>query len=92
MIFWITLVVAFLVGLGLGAVLKNTTIKTQGVLKCGRNVETGGTVYRIEFNIPLEEVPSKRRIALRVVHTADNLGINQRLYDLDAEGINNGKD
>lgn len=92
MIFWITLVVGFLIGLVLGAILKNTTNKTQGELKCGRNIETGGTVYRIEFDIPLEEVPSRRRITLRVVHTADNLGINQRLYDLNSEGIHNGQD
>lgn len=87
MIFWITLVLVFLIGLILGVLIRNASNKTQGELKCGRNIETGATVYRIEFDIPLEEVPSRRRITLRVTHTADNLGINQRLYDLDSEGI-----
>lgn len=92
MIFWITLVAVFLLWVVLGAILKNSVNKTQGELKCGRNIETGGTVYRIEFDIPLEEVPSRRRITLRVVHTTDNLGINQRLYDLDSEGIHHEQD
>lgn len=92
MIFWITLVAVFLLGIVLGAILKNSVNKTQGELKCGRNIETGGTVYRIEFDIPLEEVPSRRRITLRVIHTTDNLGINQRLYDLDSEGIHHEQD
>lgn len=81
-------VITFVLGVLTGIILKSVIGKsTQGELQCGRNSETGGTVYRIEFDIPLEEVPQHRKVSLKVVHTAENLGINQRLYDLESEGI-----
>lgn len=61
--------------------------KSQGSLKCGTNTETGQTVYRIEFDIPLSEVPKYKRINLRVEYVTENLGVNHRLYDLESEGI-----
>lgn len=54
---------------------------------CGKNRETGQPVYRVEFDIPLEDIPKKKKLVLRVMNTDENLGINQRLYDLESEGI-----
>lgn len=61
--------------------------KPDGYFKCGKNKETGQTVYRIEVGIPYEEIPEAKDILLKVVHTSENLGINRRLYDLEDEGI-----
>ncbi len=81
-------VITFVLGVLAGMVLKSVIGKsTQGELQCGRNTQTGGAVYRIEFDIPIEEVPQRRNVSLKVVHTSENLGINQRLYDLESEGI-----
>ena len=59
--------------------------KYSGTMICGTNHETGKPVYRVEFDIPLEDIPKNKK--LRVTHTDENLGINQRLYDLESEGI-----
>lgn len=61
--------------------------KYSGTMICGTNHETGTPVYRVEFDIPLEDIPKNKKLVLRVVHTDENLGINQRLYDLESEGI-----
>ena len=61
--------------------------KYSGTMICGTNHETGKPVYRIEFDIPLEDIPKSKKLVLRVTHTDENLGINQRLYDLESEGI-----
>lgn len=59
----------------------------SGTMICGTNHETGTPVYRVEFDIPLEDIPKNKKLVLRVTHTDENLGINQRLYDLESEGI-----
>ena len=59
----------------------------SGTMICGTNHETGKPVYRVEFDIPLEDIPKSKKLVLRVTHTDENLGINQRLYDLESEGI-----
>lgn len=59
----------------------------SGTMICGTNHETGKPVYRVEFDIPLEDIPKNKKLVLRVTHTDENLGINQRLYDLESEGI-----
>lgn len=61
--------------------------KYSGTMICGTNHETGKPVYRIEFDIPLEDIQKNKKLVLRVTHTDENLGINQRLYDLESEGI-----
>lgn len=61
--------------------------KYSGTMICGTNHETGKPVYRVEFDIPLEDIPKNKKLVLRVTHTDENLGINQRLYDLESEGI-----
>ena len=61
--------------------------KYSGTMICGTNHETGKPVYRVEFDIPLEDIPKNKKLVLRVTHTDENLGINQRLYDLEYEGI-----
>lgn len=61
--------------------------KYSGTMICGKNRETGHPVYRVEFDIPLEDIPKKKKLVLRVTNTDENLGINQRLYDLESEGI-----
>lgn len=61
--------------------------KYSGTMICGTNHETGKPVYRVEFDIPLEDIPKNKKLVLRVMHTDENLGINQRLYDLESEGI-----
>ena len=61
--------------------------KYDGSIICGKNKETGQTVYRIEFDIPLEDISGREDVRLNILHTSENLGINQRLYDLEAEGI-----
>lgn len=61
--------------------------KYSGTMICGTNHETGKPVYRVEFDIPLEDIPKNKKLVLRVAHTDENLGINQRLYDLESEGI-----
>lgn len=61
--------------------------KYSGTMICGTNHETGKPVYRVEFDIPLEDIPKNKKLVLRVSHTDENLGINQRLYDLESEGI-----
>lgn len=61
--------------------------KYSGTMICGKNRETGQPVYRVEFDIPLEDIPKKKKLVLRVMNTDENLGINQRLYDLESEGI-----
>lgn len=61
--------------------------KYSGTMICGANHETGKPVYRVEFDIPLEDIPKNKKLVLRVTHTDENLGINQRLYDLESEGI-----
>lgn len=61
--------------------------KYSGTMICGTNHETRTPVYRVEFDIPLEDIPKNKKLVLRVVHTDENLGINQRLYDLESEGI-----
>ena len=59
----------------------------SGTMICGTNHETGTPVYRVEFDIPLEDIPKNKKLILRVMNTDENLGINQRLYDLESEGI-----
>ena len=61
--------------------------KYSGTMICGTNHKTGKPVYRVEFDIPLEDIPKNKKLVLRVTHTDENLGINQRLYDLESEGI-----
>lgn len=61
--------------------------KYSGTMICGTNHETGKPVYRVEFDIPLEDISKNKKLVLRVTHTDENLGINQRLYDLEYEGI-----
>lgn len=61
--------------------------KYSGTMICGKNRETGQPVYRVEFDIPLEDIPKNKKLVLRVMNTDENLGINQRLYDLESEGI-----
>lgn len=61
--------------------------KYSGTMICGKNRETGQPVYRVEFDIPLEDIPKKKKLVLKVMNTDENLGINQRLYDLESEGI-----
>lgn len=61
--------------------------KYSGTMICGTNHETGKPVYRVEFDIPLEDIPKNKKLVLRVTHTDENLGINKRLYDLESEGI-----
>lgn len=96
---WIFLVLFLLVSLGvllLYNVINITTAegfnisrkqKYSGTMICGTNHETGKPVYRVEFDIPLEDIPKNKKLVLRVTHTDKNLGINQRLYDLESEGI-----
>lgn len=67
--------------------LSNHYKKYDGSIICGKNKETGQTVYRIEFDIPLEDISKREDVRLNILHTSENLGINQRLYDLEAEGI-----
>ena len=64
--------------------------KYSGTMICGTNHETGKPVYRVEFDIPLEDIPKNKKLVLRVTNTDENLGINQRLYDLESEGIRHG--
>lgn len=72
---------------GNGMIKRNYSKKYSGTMICGTNHETGTPVYRVEFDIPLEDIPKNKKLVLRVVHTDENLGINQRLYDLESEGI-----
>ena len=73
--------------LGNGMIKRNYPKKYSGTMICGKNRETGQPVYRVEFDIPLEDIPKKKKLVLRVMNTDENLGINQRLYDLESEGI-----
>lgn len=96
---WGILVLYLLIGCGVIFIyftisfLKNIGIrlprkqKYSGTMICGTNHETGKPVYRVEFDIPLEDIPKNKKLVLRVTHTDENLGINQRLYDLESEGI-----
>ena len=59
----------------------------EGTMLCGTNQETGMPVYRIEINIPWEDISVKKELRLKVKHTDENLGINRRLYDLEEEGV-----
>lgn len=93
---WGILVLYLLIGCGVIFIyftisfLKNIGIrlprkqKYSGTMICGTNHETGKPVYRVEFNIPLEDIPKNKKLVLRVTHTDENLGINQRLYDLES--------
>ena len=73
--------------LAIGKIRLSKRNRYSGTMICGTNHETGKPVYRVEFDIPLEDIPNNRKLVLRVVHTDENLGINQRLYDLESEGI-----
>lgn len=59
----------------------------DGSLICGYNSKTGKSVYRIEINVPIEDISTKSELRLKVKHTNENLGINTRLYDLEEEGV-----
>ena len=96
---WVILVLYLLISSGVIFIyftisfLKNIGIrlprkqKYAGTMICGMNRETGQPVYRVEFDIPLEDIPKNKKLILRVMNTDENLGINQRLYDLESEGI-----
>lgn len=71
----------------MGSVRLSKKNRYSGTMICGTNHETGKPVYRVEFDIPLEDIPKNKKLVLRVTHTDENLGINQRLYDLESEGI-----
>jgi hypothetical protein len=62
--------------------------KYSGALNIGFNSSTGREVYQFEFYIPIDEVKNKNHILIKVNRTNADLGINQRLYDLNEEGIN----
>ena len=96
---WTFLVLFLLIGLGVLLIYHVIDMATDrrfniprnkkysGTMICGTNHETGKPVYRVEFDIPLEDIPKNKKLVLRVTHTDENLGINQRLYDLESEGI-----
>lgn len=81
-------ILCLLIGIVIGFLFKSPAARSvQGILKCGFNEQSNKPVYRVEFDIPLEEIPERRIVSLKVVHTEENLGVNKRLYDLESEGI-----
>jgi len=67
---------------------KLTDRKPDGRLLIGRNRYSKKVVYRFDFDIALEDVPNHTDLLFKVERTNDNLGINERLYDLSEEGLN----
>lgn len=65
--------------------------KNDGYLKCGYNHSNKSETYRIELDIPIEDIKKRKSIKLKVLQTSENLGINYRLYDLNEEGLNDTK-
>lgn len=79
-------ILAVLIGFFLGLFIHKLK-KSDGTLKYNTDKNTGRMVYRFEFDIPLEDIPIRKKLIINVKETNENLDINQRLYDLEEEGI-----
>lgn len=87
----IVAILLFMAGFFIGELCQAIGMTKQDVgdLKVGTNPQTGKKTYRLEVNVPFDDIDNYKYVMFHVVKTKESLEINRRLYDLESEGITN---
>lgn len=87
LIFWMVIIAVCIVIIRVAIDVFFKPRTYDGVLLVGKDHENGKDIYRLEIDIPFDEMSKRDDILIKVEHTRQNLGINKRLYDLEADDI-----